>query len=319
MKFSIRYADKIVGTLVILGLAMVVFVILMLGSNQRWFKNDQLFKTYLTSASGININMAIQLRGFTVGNIRGIELTEGDRVEITFSIYEEYTHRITVGSLVEFQESPIGLGSTFILHPGPLTNDLIDEGGLIPEMNSPEATVLIAAGLTVRPYGGHDNINAIVGEVRTLLETLNLSLAGEEREERSLTLVEIFENVRIITADIAELTGERLNPVMDNLETITADAAVITSSLSDPSGVAMTSLEDSIVSIAGIIESLNQTAEFLPTQLPQIAALISQLNPMLVSVQDVLTALANNPLLRGGIPQQTETSPGGAGPRNLDF
>jgi phospholipid/cholesterol/gamma-HCH transport system substrate-binding protein len=46
---------------------------------------------------------------------------------------------------------------------------------------------------------------------------------------------------------------------------------------------------------------------------------MSDLNAALKSMQDVLISISNNPLLRRGIPEQRETTPGGANPRNLDF
>ncbi|MDR2543928.1 MAG: MlaD family protein [Treponema sp.] len=328
MKFSIRHADKIVGTLVVLGLAMLVFVIFMLGSSQRWFKSDTQYRTYFTSASGISVNMPIQFRGFSIGNVKRIRLAEDDRVEVVFSIFEEYAQRVKVGSLVEFLESPIGLGSTFIFHPG-FIDELIPADGVIPEINSIEAKALIASGLAVRPESGADNINAILNEVRILLESINV--ASEENEEEP-ALSQIVKNLELATNDLADIMSDveiiasdassSLGAIMRDFEAITGKLAApdgIVMTVLDSEGAVYTSLEESIVSIASIIDSLDRTAQFLPAQLPQIGVLISQLNVTLITVQDVLVALANNPLLRGGIPVRTETGPGGANPRNLEF
>jgi len=78
-------------------------------------------------------------------------------------------------------------------------------------------------------------------------------------------------------------------------------------------------LYQSIDSLSGIIENLNKTSEFLPAQLPQIAKTINELNIALKQVQDVLTSIANNPLLKNGIPAQNEAGPSGASPRDQKF
>jgi len=322
MKFSIRYADQVVGTLVILALAMLVFVFFMLGRSQRWFNNDLEYKTYFASAQGLSLNMAIQYKGFTIGNVKRIALSEDDRVEVNFTIFEEYTQRVRQGSLVEIQVSPIGLGSSFIFHSG-LGQELILEGMLIPAVNSAEARELVALGL-VRRSETTDSINTIMNQVNVLLDTLNTSLAGTEGAE-DLLLGQIMGNLErtiVGITDILVSVSGQLNPILGNLEDLTdqlIEPSGTVMSLLDGGGVFYTNLEQVIISLAGIIESLDKTAEFLPSQLPQLGIIISQLNVTLNTVQDVLIAVANNPLLRGGIPQRVETGPGGASPRDLQF
>jgi len=316
MKFSIRFSDQIVGTLVILAIAMLIFVVFMLGTSQRWFMRDQRYVTYFPSASGLSTDMPIQYRGFTIGHVKKISLAENDEVEVIFQIFEEHIKRVKEGSLVEVQVSPIGLGSSFIFHPG-LGEEEVPEGTLIPRINSPEAKALAAAGLVGRTDSGTDNINAIVNQVNALLETLNVSFSGSTGADQ-YPLGQILENLETITNDIAEY----LKPVLDNVETISVKAA-------DPSGTIMeildaegpvyTGLSQAITSLAGIIKSLDETAEFIPAQLPQLGILISQLNVSLNTMQDLLISISNHPLLRGGIPERKESGPGGASPRNMEF
>jgi phospholipid/cholesterol/gamma-HCH transport system substrate-binding protein len=312
MKFSIRFADKIVGTLVILALAILIFVIFMLGSNQRWFARDYQYKTYFTSASGLSINMAIQYKGFTIGNVKKISLTENDEVEVQFTIFEEHRDRVRNGSLVEALISPIGLGNTFIFHPG-RGEKLIPEGMLIPEVSSAEAKALIAAGLVTRPESTADDINAILSQVRLLIETVNIALSGSEGSAE-LDIGRIIGNLSDITSGFV--------PIVENLEKVMEQASAPLGTLMailDGQGDFYSSLEQAIVSLAGIIESLDTTAEFLPTAVPQLTVLISQLNVTISSVQNLLTALENNPLLKGGVPERRESGPGGASPRDMEF
>ena len=306
MKFSIRFADQIVGTLVVLALAILVFVIFMIGKNQRWFVNDSQYKTYFTSASGISPNMAVLHKGFTIGHVKKLSLSHDDRVEIIFTIFEEYAHRVTEGSVVEVQESPIGLGSSFVFYPGKGT-EIIPDGNVIPEVNSPEAKPYMARGLTDIPRA-NDSIGNIVNQVNSILETVNKALVGADGEDY---IGQIVGDVQGVTANLNTMTTEiteQLKPLIANLESFTAQ-------LADPKGP----LYESLTSLAGIIENLNKTSEFVPAQLPQIAVAVNELNIVLKQVQDVLTSIANNPLLKNGIPEQTETGPAGANPRNQKF
>jgi phospholipid/cholesterol/gamma-HCH transport system substrate-binding protein len=51
----------------------------------------------------------------------------------------------------------------------------------------------------------------------------------------------------------------------------------------------------------------------------QVEALIQELRSALVSAEDVITALRNNPLLRNGIPGKVQPGTGGTSPRDIDF
>jgi len=311
MKFSIRFADKIVGTLVILALAILVSIIFILGSNQRWFVRDYQYRTHFMSASGLSMNMAVQYKGFTIGHVKRIRLTDEDDVEVVFTIFKEQNHRVKTGSLVEIQASPIGLGNTFIFHPGRGPDQLLD-GDFIPEINSPQARWLIETGLAGVEETS-DRINSIINQVDTLLRTVNRSLAGSNADET--TLAQILNGVN----DLVQTLNNQLNPILGNIDSVTGK-------LSDPSGSVMSFLDSegnvygnlrtSLDSLSGILVNLERTSDFMPSNFP---ALMADLNAALRTMQDVLVAVSNNPLLRRGIPEHRETSPGGANPRNLEF
>jgi phospholipid/cholesterol/gamma-HCH transport system substrate-binding protein len=319
VKFSIRFADKIVGTLVILALVILVAVIFMLGKNQRWFAKDYQYKTYFNSASGLSANMAVQYKGFTIGHVKKITLSEDDNVEVTFTIFDEHNHRVREGSLVELNASPIGLGNSFLFYPGKGIEQL-PEGSVIPEVNSPLARLLIAAGMVDRPESS-DTINNIINQVTSLLDTINVSLAGSGGAD-DLALGQIIINVGRATAalgDVALSLSSQLNPILGNLDSVTGK-------LSDPSGTVMSILDSensvysdlsaSLDSVSAILDNMEKTSNLFPSQLP---SLLADLNAALRSAQDVLIALTNNPLLRRGVPERTESGPAGANPRNLDF
>jgi len=333
MKFSIRFADQIVGALVILALAILVVVIFMLGKSQRWFVRDYQYMTYFNSASGLSSNMAVTYKGFTMGHVKKIMLTEDDRVEVIFTIFSEHKDRVRQGSLVELQASPIGLGNSFIFHPGKGYVTL-PEGAVIPEINSPQAKELVAAGLADKPET-NDSINNIINNVSMMLDTVNRSLAGLEGADE-LTLGQIIiglnDTVKSISTRIdpilsglqttvGDLSGQ-FSPVMTNIQTLTdqmANPSGTVMSILDAEGPVFTGIAEVLESLSGIAQNLEKTAEFIPAQLPQLSLLISDLQSAIVEIEKMVIALNNNPLLRGGVPELKETGPGAATPRDLEF
>jgi len=337
MKFTIRFADQIVGFFIILALGILIFVVFMLGRSQRWFARDYEYITYLNSASGINQNMPVQYKGFTIGHVKSIILTDDDRVEVIFTIFDTYNDRVKDGSLVEIMVSPIGLGNQFIFYSG-IGLKQLEEKSVIPQVNSPEGRLLLAAGLAERPERD-DSINNIMNLVSSVLATLDQTLAdlGEAIEGTDRTsLGRTMGNVETTVSGLSDMAQKlpadlekTLNQLMTQLEPILADLSEITTSVSDPSSSVMaildsegpvyTDIVNSINSISGILRNLERTSDFIPAQLPQVAALLSDLHSALRTAEDVLVALTNNPLLKGGIPQHKETHPGGARPRDLEF
>ncbi|MDR2941337.1 MAG: MlaD family protein [Treponema sp.] len=329
MKFTIRFADKIVGTLVVIALAMLIVVIFMLGKNQRWFAKDYKYKSYFASAKGLGVNMAVQYKGFTIGNVKRIRLADDDMVEVDFTIFEEYHQRVREGSVVGLQVSPIGLGNTFMFYPGK-GEKIMGEDSIIPEINSFQAAQLIQMGLAGTPVND-DSIGNIINQVTMLIETVNKSL-GEILGDAEAAIGGV--------SDVIQNISGQLNPILNNVETLTVDlntkvkpiltnVETLTDQLSAPSGTVMSILDnngpvlsnitETLNSITSIMNSLEKTIEFVPAQLPQVAILLSDLHSALAEAEKMIIALNNNPLLRGGVPEQKETGPGAATPRDLDF
>ena len=324
MKLMIRFADKIVGAFIILAIGILIFVIFMLGSSQRWFSRDYQFKSYFTSAAGLSQNMAVQYKGFTIGHVKSIKLADDDRVEVAFTIFDTYIDRVRTGSLVEVLVSPIGGlgGNQFMFYPG-LGTELVPEGETIPIANSSEGKRLMAMGLANRPEQD-DSINNIMVRAGNLLGSLNdLILDVQEAFEGTdrTSLGRTLANVEDRTSDFGEILRE-LEPVLANLRGFS-------DSLADPDGSVMSilntdgdvyaNLVSSLNAISGTLQNLEKTSDFIPAQLPQLAALLADLHIALLTAEDVMVALTNNPLLKGGVPQRVQTRAGGASARDVEF
>ena len=322
MKFKIRFADQIVGIFIILSHAILVFVTIMIGQSQRWFAKDISFTTVLPSASGLSRNMAVQYRGFTIGSVSNYLLNENDEVEVTFVIHEEFSGRARLGSMVEIVISPIGLGSQFLFHSG--NGQPLNEGDFVPVLGSPQAMIFVNMGLAEEPRQD-DSISAIMNRVNAILEDVNLISAlfsealGEGNTDTEIG--KIMGSVVQLMAGLEDI-GSEITPIL-------ADIGGLTSALNEPDGLLYTALDtegdvylnlvQSLSSVSGILDNLDRTTAFIPGQLPQIAGLIFELRATLVAAEDVLIALTNNPLLRGGVPERLEVQSRDTSPRNIRF
>jgi phospholipid/cholesterol/gamma-HCH transport system substrate-binding protein len=325
MKFSIRFADQIVGAFIILALGIIIFVIFMLGSNQRWFSRDAYFYTYFPSASGLSQNMAVQYKGFTIGRIKSIRLDDDDQVEVRFSIFDTYIDRVKEGSLVEIIVSPIGAlgGNQFVFHPGTGT-ELLESEAIIPAVGSVEAKTLLEKGLAKR--GERDdgimniinNVGTTITDIKNVIAALQEALTNGTDETR---LGRTMGDVETVAADLKKNMAQ-LEPALTNIKSLSDRMADPDGSLAkvlDSEGNVFTELTSSLGAISATLKNLEKTSDFVPAQLPQVAMVINDLHNNLQILEGVLTALTTNPLLKQGVPERKETKTGGAQTRNMEF
>jgi phospholipid/cholesterol/gamma-HCH transport system substrate-binding protein len=335
MKFKIRFADQIVGFFIIAALIAIIAAVFMLGSRQRWFSKDYLYKTYFDSAVGLSANMAVQYKGFTIGNVKSFDLTDDNRVEVLFSIYDTYNNRVMEGSLVDMMVSPIGIGGNqFLFYPG-LGITQLTEGDVIPIVHSPEGRRYIQSGLA-RVSAQDDSITLFISRANTLLEEINAAIAGTSETALGRTIGGVEATVAGAKDMIDDLNhnllqdlNRSLPAIMAETEQIIADLRVVSDELADPDnliltvldtdGAVFTNLEASLRAATGILQNLEKTAAFFPEELPQLAGLISEIREILWTGENVLLALENNPLLRKGVPPRARTQSDGASPRNIEF
>jgi phospholipid/cholesterol/gamma-HCH transport system substrate-binding protein len=340
MKFTIRYADRLVGLLIIVAAAGLVAVIILMGSGQRWFAKDYQFICYFDSAAGLSKNMAVQYKGFTIGRIKSFDLTSDDRVEVHFYIFDTYISRVREGSLVDVSISPVGLGNQFLFHAG-LGSGQIEEGEIIPTVSSPAGQDALRRGLAFIPKQDDSigmiisQVNSVLANVDTLTRDLNDAFQGTSDTSIGRTMGSIEEAAQGLSEIPDMLQGtmnellRNIDRIMDSTQPILANLQIVSEDLSDPDGTVAQVLDSkgpvyanlvsTLESVSGAMESLEKTAAYVPTQLPQITVMLAEVGTVLNSVEDVLTAILNNPLLKRGVGNRVENQPTGTSMRDITF
>ena len=324
MKFKIKYADQIVGALSIIAIAALIVITFLIASTQKWFVKKHNYYTRVSSASSVSEGMSLQYKGFGIGKVKKINLGDDDNVVVHFYVLDEYSDRVTEGSIVELSVSPIGLGSSFIFYPG-ASGRMIEDDSYIPEKATAEAKDLIKEGKVVIPEQ-NDTLNTIissatslVNHIDELIQQINQLIAGNDQ----LPLAQTINNVNTILRQVsALLSGDEsvpaaaiindLNNTVDSLNSILEDVGTMTN---DPQGLIPKLLESEeskgtfdklYASINTTIQDLNGISGSLDSEMPQVSILLAQVQTLLKQVQDVMTGLKNNPLLKKGVPERSE-------------
>lgn len=344
MRFRIRYAQQIVGLFLIAAFLFFLGTLIFMGMNQRLFSRNYEYRSEFISAEGLSVGMSIRLRGFEIGKVKEIKLNETNRVDVTLSIYDTYLDKVRPNSVIELVTSPIGLGASLNFFPGNNLDDPLPEDSFIPSADTPLGKAILAQGLADKPTGDEAinrilaEVQPLLAEVRTLVGSLNTTVTtinqdltqpnidrvrGVTGEVFRLvrTVREITENINTLVAGI----GSNAQAIAANLQEISSDLTATSEGLRDPRGL-IPKLLDPKGSLATLlddnnelydhllrtVQELNRTVNevsrfgrFINQQQPTLVTLLEETRSAIRQTQDVLTGLANNPLLRGGIPERS--------------
>ncbi|WP_407428683.1 MlaD family protein [Treponema sp.] len=309
MKFKIRYADQIVGFFSLLAIAALILFIFFMGASKNWFVKKNLYYTYFTSGSGFSVGMDVSYKGFSIGKIKSVKL-EGSSVRVEYYVLAEYADYVKENSLVELITSPIGLGSSFVFHPGK-GPELLPADSEIYRIDSLSAREIIESK-KIRLESQEDSIGVLMKKVSVIMDNVNILLHNINfaLEGKGNTPVkQVVSNINEITKNLSTLTNQLnsengavpalLGPSLSSeLNTVLENISLITTALS---------------SIAANADNLIGNVS------PEIDSALIQLNSVLLEAQDVLTGIKNNPLIRGGVPDRTTGKPSTTQLRSEDF
>lgn len=309
MKFKIRFADQIVGVFSIAALAGLVALVFAAGSRQHWFEKKTDYYTVFDSGSGISVGMDLTYKGFSIGKVSKVSL-EGMFVRVDYYVLGDYSSFVKENSLVQLVTSPIGLGSSFSFYPGNGPG-LLPEGSEIYRLDSIPGQRIVDAKL-IHVEKQSDSIGTLMSQVSDLLGHVN-SLVGQLDTALSGKISGKATPIQSIVLQIESIT-ENINDIVGS------DDGVVKKAL----GPELTrELEDTIANISEISGSLtglsSNAGKIVANAVPQVDSALVQLNTILLQVQDVLTGLKNNPLLRNGIPDRSQSSSSTTQLRSSEF
>ena len=306
MKFKIRYADQIVGLFSLIALGALLVFIFSIGATQNWFVKKNNYHTFFNSGSGFSVGMDITYKGFSIGKIKSVKL-EGDMVRVDYYVLSDYASYVHENSLVELITSPIGLGSSFVLHPGNSQN-LIPDNSEIYRLDSGFGKEFVEKKL-VRVESQSDSIGVLMNKVSFLLDNVN-SLLGvvndAARGKGQTPLKEIVGNLNVLLENLGKIS-RKLS------EASAAGSGIVPELLGRE-------LSAEVDSLLGNLQEMSTKMNNLIGQLsPEVMNILAQVNSTLVQVQDVLSGVKNNPLIRSGIPDRSTGDSSTAQFREMDF
>jgi phospholipid/cholesterol/gamma-HCH transport system substrate-binding protein len=299
------------------------------GANRRWFQRDPEFRSEFLSAEGLRSGLELELRGFAIGRVKSLRLTDDLRVEVVLSVYREYATSVLAGSVVELQVQPLGFGSRLLLFPGRRGGAPLAPGSLIPSTDLEEGQTRLARGEAARTDRRDEvatllaTLPPLVTQVQGTIETLTRTMArldtallgdpaaadGGLLGQAETTVAGLDSTLRVVRTTAADLA-----PALANLTAFSdrlAHPEGLLPTLVGPDGSAgrffrddarlYGQLDSALVELNGGLNQLRQILSALNASTPEMVVLMDEATGALTEGQKVMEGLRNNPFLRGGI------------------
>ncbi|MFW5789380.1 MAG: MlaD family protein [Spirochaetota bacterium] len=302
MKLRYRFAHQVVGVFVILALALTVALIVLMGANQRWFRRNFEYYARFDSAKDVSVGMAVTFRGFTIGRVKDITLTEENQVHVAFTIREEYIDKVTADSLIQVVTNPLG-GGEILFHQGREQTPPLPEGTQIPIYSSKQGLRLREENRTIILRDADPiaqaldqidpilaNVDRVLLNVATLSEEIELALAGRSAGPVGGVLIGLENTVADLQTTVARVnaviddTALQVNGLLTDVEMIAANLEQTSAALADPTGLVPTLL-DSNGSIATLLDDDNRLFD-------EITAITGSLETSIASLNENLDQFA---------------------------
>lgn len=333
MKFKIKYADQIVGIFIILVIFAISLLFIFMGVNQRWFEKNYIFYTTFLSADGLKNDMPIKFKGFEIGKIKSINLSDRNDVEVEFYIFGEYIDKIYPNTIIQ---KVSGLSSEVIIHLGKETTHFLPEFSFIPSFNSETAQEFMREDLVTIASTDTtitrllSQVDPIIFKINTLLDNTNIiiktftnAVTGKDEGD----IGKIVKNTEQITEGLNTILIEvstEINQLVANIENLTSNFSIFSDYINEPEGLLpkLAGENSSIAAflndnaklygeIEAILENINmltynldQFTEFLNYSTPQLTGILEEGRGALREGTAVMEGLKNNPLLKKGISER---------------
>ncbi len=288
MSFKFKHLEKIVGVFLTVVILVVITVIVFIGRERRWFEKQKIYSTKFFRGEGLSPGMMVEIKGIQIGEVKTIFLNVDNWIDVTFSIYEEYTSRITKDSVVKLRAPLIGSKVLEII-PGDKDMSVLESGSLIWSKDTEEGSRILRER---KREEIPDEITRIISNVEQL--TYNLS-SNEGSLYKTLEMMQDF---------IEQLTSEEgsLNKTLASIE-------AITTSISEKEGSIGKFMDDNYElydNVISLVEKLNlimddfrELSKTMAESSPGIKAAIERSNVTMEEATGLIRTLQDNFFVKG--------------------
>ncbi|HEV2324838.1 MAG TPA: MlaD family protein [Terracidiphilus sp.] len=207
---EIQWSQLKVGSLVLLALAALVFIIFrMSGSTGGLFAKKINLICYFDNAGGLVSGAPVTLEGVTIGNVRGLRVVPSHNptpVQVTMTVNTQFLNGLHTDSLATITQAGV-LGNSYVdIDSTHATGPMPVNGTVLKASGSPTLQDVIGGA-----NSSITNVNALIKRVDVLIDALNSNrgMIGRMINDRQMAanIAKTTDDLEAITADIRSGKG----------------------------------------------------------------------------------------------------------------
>lgn len=212
MEVSLNHPYR-VGAFILSGFILMIWIIFAISGESSFFIKYKTYQIKFQQVQGLNQGSIVSVNGIKVGNVKSIDLDNNNDVIVTVNVQNEFSNKITQGSLAEIRTQG-ALGDKFVfIMPGPLQNPALPENSMIETKLSPDFINILS-----EKGGEAGKIFDIISDVHKIIRSFN----QDQRTDKILNNLtsatgNLNENMIEMKKLLVQIKGE--NPNNNNVQT----------------------------------------------------------------------------------------------------
>jgi phospholipid/cholesterol/gamma-HCH transport system substrate-binding protein len=293
--------ERKIGRFVLIAITGILLVVVLIGMQQDVFTPKSRIYFFAYSGTGLNEGQAVKFKGFKIGKVERVSLTDFGKVEVTLSISRSYMKWIKEDSKAKLMKEMFIGDSIIVITPGSDDEEqLKDEGVVVFEREREWREIAESLVSEVKPM--LLDIKSIIHDIQDpqgdFKSTLrNLKTATEElvgtRKNLDTLLVNADRGVTDVVSDLDVIFDSLQTDVLPKMEEILGSAGETVSGADslvkrvdrDLPGI-VEKLEESLENIRKITDDLKEASPMVPYLLDEGEELIDKSSETMDSVQD---------------------------------
>ncbi|MDP2167076.1 MAG: MlaD family protein [Thermodesulfovibrionales bacterium] len=287
---------KKIGLFVIIAVAGILSVAVFIGVQQDMFTHKTKIYFVAESGQGIKEGMAVKLRGFMIGKLKGLSLDDEARVKVELSINSEYMRWIKTDSKARLlKEGLIGEGIIEILPGSPDAAEIPQYGMIAFERAGDLSTMADELKNEVKP---------MLADVRELIHYAATDPEGGIKATLR-NVVRLTEGFLLTKKQLDELIGNvnsgvakalpKLNAVLDSTDKAVLGLNGVIVRIDNGVAVVMPRLDKSLDKVDKSLDNVRETTEELKKAVkraaPEVPALLEKGTATAEGAKEVLDSV----------------------------
>ncbi len=282
-RISYSAQERLVGAFVLAALAVLIGLIVAKGQSTNLFEERITYHGRVKNAQGVSTETPVKVSGIEVGRVSGLEISDDNRIEIEFFVYERFRDLIRQDSRASLGKLSMLGNATLNISTGSPDKPVLPEGETIPIAEPQSIDDLIAEA------------SPVVERMRRAIEDVTEIIAAVDADDVSQAsddLAAAAANARAMTEKIRSGEGAIGKVVYD--ETFERRLSQTLAGLSESATLAearIRRLGPILTDAEATVATLERTSKRLPELVAEVDKLVHDLDKTAISANDKLERL----------------------------